>query len=74
MDGRLWDLDDNGSPRAVYPHGVSSASGGSAGVLLIEYAETPETLTTGPYKTFQLFVNDQVAELLHRQIDAALGQ
>lgn len=74
MDHGLWDLDENGSPRGVYPHGVSSASGGPAGVLLIEYAETPETLVTGPYKTFQLFVNDQVAELLHRQIDAALGQ
>lgn len=74
MDRKLWDLDDNGSPRGVYPHGVSSAPGGTAGVLLIEYAETPEALGTGPYKTFQLFVNDEVAQLLHRHIDAALGQ
>ena len=74
MDRAIWDLDDNGAPRGVYPRGVSSAAGGPAGVLLIQYAETPEALTTGPYKTFQLFVNDEVAKLLHRSIDAALGQ
>ncbi|MEA3013494.1 MAG: hypothetical protein QOD42_2039 [Sphingomonadales bacterium] len=74
MDRKFWDLDEDGSPRGVYPRGVSSASGGQAGVLLIQYAETPEALTTGPYKTIQLFVNDEVAELLHRQIDAALGR
>lgn len=74
MDGSIWDLDDNGSPRGVYPYGVSAAPGGPAGVLLIQYAETPEALTTGPYKTFQLFVNDEVATLLHRSIDAALGR
>jgi hypothetical protein len=73
MNRELWDLDDGGSPRGVYPRGVSSASGGNAGVLLIQYAETPEALTAGPYKTIQLFVNDEVAALLHRQIDAALG-
>jgi hypothetical protein len=74
MDRSSWDQDDNGVLRGVYPHGVSSAPGGGAGVLLIEYAETPETLGTGPYKTFQLYVNDEVAQLLHRHIDAALGQ
>jgi hypothetical protein len=74
MDGGIWDLDDNGSPRGVFPRGVSSAAGGPAGVLLIQYAETPEALTAGPYKTFQLFVNDEVAALLHRSIDAALGR
>ena len=74
MDSRIWDLDESGSPRAVYPHGITSASGGPAGVLLIQYAETPEALMTGPYKTFQLFLNDQVAALLHRAIDAAVGQ
>jgi hypothetical protein len=74
MDGKLWDVDDSGSIRGVFPHSISSAPGGRAGVLLIQYAETAEALTTGPYKTFQLYVNDQVAELLHRHIDATLGQ
>lgn len=74
MDRTIWDLDDEGSPRCVYPHGISSAPGGPAGVLLIQYAETPAALATGPYKTFQLFVNDEVGELLRRSIDAALGR
>ena len=74
MDRELWDMDDKGVLRGVFPHGISSAPGGRAGVLLIEYAETPEALSTGPYKTFQLYVNDQVAALLHRHIDAAMGQ
>ncbi|MEA3012389.1 MAG: hypothetical protein QOD42_934 [Sphingomonadales bacterium] len=36
MDGKTWDPDDEGSPRGVYPRGISSASGGQAGVLLIQ--------------------------------------
>jgi hypothetical protein len=72
LDPRLWDLLPDGTPRAVFPRSLSTASAGDNGVLLIEYAETPDTIETGPWKTIQIYINRPLAAHLHAQIDATI--
>jgi hypothetical protein len=72
LDPALWDLLPDGTPRAVFPRSLATASAGDNGVLLIEYAETPDALESGPYKTIQLYLNKQLAQHFHSQIDATI--
>ena len=72
LDPKLWDLLPDGTPKAVFPRSLSNASMGEEGILLIEYAETPETLETGPYRKIQLYMNRQLAEHFHSHIDATI--
>jgi hypothetical protein len=74
LDPKLWDLLPDGTPRAVFPRSLSTASMGDSGVLLIEYAETPDALEKGPYKTIQLYMNRQLADHFHAHIDATLTE
>lgn len=75
LDPALWDLLPNGSPNAVFPHRIASAPmGGGEGVLLLEYADTPAQVPTGPYKTIQIYLNPALAEHLHRIIDASVAE
>lgn len=74
LDTKLWDLLPSGDPRAVFPRSFSAMSMGDQGVLLIEYAETPEEVQTGPYKTIQIYVNKQLATHFHTFIDATLTE
>lgn len=69
LDPKVWDLLPDGNPRAVFPRSLTAASGGAQGVLLIEYAETPETIASGPYKTIQLYLNKELAAHFHSFID-----
>lgn len=72
LDPTLWDLLSDGTPRAIFPRRLVPASMGESGVLLIEYAETPDALEKGPYKTIQIYVNKALAQHLHTAIDAAI--
>jgi hypothetical protein len=72
LDPNLWDLLPTGAPRAVFPRRLATTSGGEDGVLLIEYAERPEQLETGPYKTIQIYLNRQLADHFHTHIDATI--
>ena len=72
LDPKLWDLLPDGTPNAVFPRSLATASMGESGVLLIEYAETPDALENGPYKKIQLYMNKQLAEHFHTQIDATM--
>jgi hypothetical protein len=72
LDPKLWDLLPDGTPRAVFPRSLATASTGETGILLIEYAETPEALQSGPYKTIQLYLNRQLADHFHNHIDATI--
>ncbi len=72
LDPKLWDLLPDGNPRAVFPRSLATTSGGDQGVLLIEYVERPEQLETGPYKRIQLYLNSQLAQHLHKAIDATV--
>ena len=72
LDPDLWDLLPDGTPRAVFPRSLATTSGGDQGVLLIEYAERPEQLETGPYKRIQLYLNQALAEHLRAAIDATV--
>jgi hypothetical protein len=72
LDPKLWDLLPDGTPRAVFPRSLATASTGETGILLIEYAETPEALQSGPYKTIQLYLNRQLADHFHTHIDATI--
>jgi hypothetical protein len=74
LDPALWDLLPNGMPTAIFPHRFASASmGGGEGVLLLEYAERPEQVPTGPYKTIQIYVNRALAAHFHTLIDATVA-
>ena len=42
-------------------------------MLLLEYAETPEQVRTGPYKTIQIYVNSALAAHFHALIDATVA-
>jgi hypothetical protein len=72
LDPQLWDLKPDGTPRAVFPRSLATVSGGENGVLLIQYAETPDAVETGPYKTIQIYLNKALAAHFHAQIDAAI--
>lgn len=72
LDPKTWDIRPDGHPNAVFPHSLQAASMGEEGVLLIEYAETPDQVPTGPYKKIQLYLNKPLAEHFHRLIDAAI--
>ena len=72
LDPKLWDLRPDGAPTAVFPRSLSTASMGEEGILLIEYAESPETLATGPYKKIQIYLNRQLADHFHSHIDATI--
>jgi hypothetical protein len=72
LDPKLWDLLPDGTPRAVFPRSLATASTGETGILLIEYAETPEALQSGPYKTIQLYLDRQLADHFHNHIDASI--
>ena len=73
LDPTLWDTFPNGMPKAVFPHRFASAPmGGGEGVLLVEYAESPEQVPTGPYQTIQIYLNPALAEHLRRISDAAV--
>jgi hypothetical protein len=72
LDPALWDLFPDGMPRAVFPHRFASAPMGGEGVLLLEYAEHPDDVKTGPYKTIQIYVNGALAQHFHRLIDATV--
>ena len=72
LDPKVWDLLPDGNPRAVFPRSLSAMSTGDQGVLLIEYAETPETVQTGPYRTIQIYMNKQLAEHFRAHIDATI--
>ena len=72
LDPNLWDLLPDGTPKAVFPRSLSVASGGAQGVLLVQYAETPEALATGPYKTIQIYLNKELAGHFHSLIDQAV--
>ena len=75
LDPALWDLLPNGTPNAIFPHRFASAAmGGGEGVLLLEYAELPEQVATGPYKTIQIYVNSALAEYFHTLIDATIAE
>ena len=74
LDPKLWDLLPDGTPVAVFPRSLSTASMRDSGVLLIEYAETPDTLETGPYKTIQIYMNRQLADHFHTHIDATMTE
>ena len=74
LDPILWDLLPDGTPRAVFPRSLSTTTDGEQGVLLIEYAETPEALAAGPYKTIQLYLNKALADHLHAAIDATVPE
>jgi hypothetical protein len=72
LDPAIWELRPDGNPMAVFPHRIEAASMGEEGVLLIEYAETPDEVRTGPYKKIQIYVNTPLAEHFHKLIDAAV--
>jgi len=74
LDPELWDLLPDGTPRAVFPRSLSTASAGDNGVLLIEYAETPDALATGPYRKIQIYLNKALAAHFHAQIDATITE
>lgn len=74
LDPQLWELLPDGNPRAVFPRSLSAMSTGDQGVLLIEYAETPEQVQTGPFKTIQIYMNRQLAAHFHAHIDATLTE
>ncbi|HTU10048.1 MAG TPA: hypothetical protein VMG08_04035 [Allosphingosinicella sp.] len=74
LDPKLWDLLPDGTPRAVFPRSLSTATSGDNGVLLIEYAERPDQIETGPYKTIQIYLNRQLADHFHTHIDATIGK
>ena len=72
LDPKLWDLLPDGTPRAVFPRSLATASMGESGVLLIEYAETPDALESGPYRKIQLYLNRPLADHFHTHIDATI--
>ena len=72
LDQTLWDLTGDGTPKAVFPRSLATASAGETGVLLIQYAETPEALEKGPWKTIQIYLNKPLAAHFHTQIDATI--
>ena len=74
LDPTLWDLLPDGNPRAVFPRSLATTSGGDQGVLLIEYAERPEHLESGPYKRIQLYLNKALADHLRAAIDATVTE
>ena len=74
LDPKLWDLLPDGNPRAVFPRSLAAMSTGDQGVLLIEYAETPDEVQTGPYKRIQIYMNKQLAAHFRAQIDATLTE
>ena len=74
LDPKLWDLLPDGTPKGVFPRSLSTASMGDSGVLLIEYAETPDALENGPYRKIQLYMNRQLAEHFHAHIDATMTE
>jgi hypothetical protein len=73
LDPALWDLLPNGMPKAIFPHRFASAPMGGEGVLLLEYAELPEQVSTGPYKTIQIYVNRALAAHFHTLIDSTVA-
>lgn len=74
LDPTLWDLFPNGMPKAIFPRRFASAPMGGEGILLIEYAETPDAVQTGPYKTIQIYVNAPMAEHFHTLVDAVVAE
>lgn len=72
LDPKLWDIRPDGHPNAVFPRSLQAASMGDEGVLLIEYAESPDDIETGPFKKIQLYINKPLAEHFHKLIDAAI--
>jgi hypothetical protein len=74
LDPTLWDLLPNGMPNAIFPRRFASAPMGGEGVLLLEYAATPEQVPTGPYKTIQIYVNRALAEHFHTLIDSTVAE
>ena len=72
LDPAIWDVGADGTPVVVFPHGIQAASTGEEGVLLIEYAETPDAVQTGPYKKIQIYLNAGLAEHFHKAVDAAV--
>lgn len=75
LDPALWDLFPNGMPKAIFPHRFASAPmGGGEGVLLLEYADSPEQVPTGPWKTIQIYLNPALAGHLHAIIDATVAE
>ena len=73
LDPALWDLFPDGMPKAIFPRRFASAPMGGEGVLLVEYAETPEAVKTGPYKTIQIYLNPALAAHFHALIDATVA-
>jgi hypothetical protein len=73
LDPALWDLFPDGLPRAIFPRRFANAPMGGEGVLLIEYAERPEEVQTGPYKTVQIYVNRALAAHFHTFIDSTVA-
>lgn len=74
LDPALWDLLPNGMPNAIFPRRFASATmGGGEGVLLLEYAESPEAVPTGRYKTIQIYLNPALAGHLHTIIDSTVA-
>jgi hypothetical protein len=73
LDPASWDLLPNGMPKAIFPHRFASAQMGGEGVLLVEYAELPEQVRTGPYKTIQIYLNRALAAHLHTIIDSTVA-
>jgi hypothetical protein len=73
LDPALWDLFPDGLPRAIFPRRFANAPMGGEGVLLIEYAERPEEVQTGPYKTVQIYVNRALAEHFHTFLEATVA-
>ena len=74
LDPDLWTLFPDGMPTAIFPRRFATAPMGGEGVLLIEYAERPEEVQTGPYKTIQIYLNRQLAGHFHTFIDATVTE
>jgi hypothetical protein len=74
LDPTLWTTFPDGMPTAIFPRRFATAPMGGEGVLLLEYAETPEAVQTGPFKTIQIYVNTALAEHFHTMIDAVVAE
>jgi len=74
LDPTLWNTFPDGMPTAIFPRRFASAPMGGEGVLLLEYAETPEEVQTGPFKTVQIYLNTALAAHFHTIIDATVAE
>ncbi|WP_395611446.1 hypothetical protein [Allosphingosinicella sp.] len=74
LDPALWNTFPDGMPTAIFPRRFASAPMGGEGVLLVEYAEHPEEVQTGPWKTIQIYLNPALAQHFHTLIDATIAE